>query len=655
MSGACCKIDYDQLLVYVESILNKKILCGELQPGLKSCSDEGAACTTILPQGTGVVTCAELADLVERLIEEGDIAIPGIKDFKLDGFVLELTDQADKVWRVDLEALFDTLIKSIRLQDGKLIFTKRDDTTWEVDLQPIIDEAKLVSATIDADGNLVLESGDGSKITVDLSQSAGRITQLLLDGDYVLHAIRGDGSEITVDLKRLKSVVVDPGSPILGDGTEEDPLTFDPSRLCLHLIENVEWTEAGLVFTFTDECDPLIVPIGTITTALKCKVAICVADGSGLTGDGTAENPLDFDPATLSNEKVTELIERLIDQLVEVLPDRLACKIRVCTRPGGGIGGDGTEENPLHIDADNLSGEDLDALGAKLACKVPVCTDETVDGNGTTADPLGVNIPGIISDRPGNTIIVGADGKLYSPSVNTDPTVSYPPGTEGNFVVPAGVNVIVVSFGGGGGGGASAGGSTANTDVYPGLNGAGGGGGGGSAATIQNLLIAVTPGQSIPYVVGQGGAGGAAVLDGQDGIAGGDGTSTTFNGIVAGGGSGGSGGTKGAPGGPGAGGGAGAGGLFTPGTQGGTFGAPGTTGTDGRFGGGGGAGASSAAGGGGGAGRGATLRDPQLIDGKGASGFGGGGGGGGTVYQDAAGVLAGQGGDGTDGFLYIWY
>lgn len=433
MSGACCKIDYDQLLVYVESILNKKILCGELQPGLKSCSDEGAACTTILPQGTGVVTCAELADLVERLIEEGDIAIPGIKDFKLDGFVLELTDQADKVWRVDLEALFDTLIKSIRLQDGKLIFTKRDDTTWEVDLQPIIDEAKLVSATIDANGNLVLESGDGSKITVDLGQSAGRITQLLLDGDYVLHAIRGDGSEIIVDLKRLKSVVVDPGSPILGDGTEEDPLTFDPSRLCLHLIENVEWTEAGLVFTFTDECDPLIVPIGTITTALKCKVAICVADGSGLTGDGTAENPLDFDPATLSNEKVTELIERLIDQLVEVLPDRLACKIQVCHN--GNLAGSGTTEDPLRVNIDprtdnllqeNAAGQLLVVLEAPADLSRQYVSESLgSDTNpGTYGAPLKTldhalsripNTPGtfIIFVRYGESFIVGDDNGTY--------------------------------------------------------------------------------------------------------------------------------------------------------------------------------------------------------------------------------------------------
>ncbi len=67
--------------------------------------------------------------------------------------------------------------------------------------------------------------------------------------------------------------------------------------------------------------------------------------------------------------------------------------------------------------------------------------------------------------------------------------------TSGNWTVPTGVTSIDVQCWGGGGGGGSRSSS-----------GSGGGGGGGAYAAVTS--IAVTPGASIPYIIGSGGAAG---------------------------------------------------------------------------------------------------------------------------------------------------
>lgn len=73
--------------------------------------------------------------------------------------------------------------------------------------------------------------------------------------------------------------------------------------------------------------------------------------------------------------------------------------------------------------------------------------------------------------------------------------------SNGNFTVPDGVTKIWLSgCAGGGGGGACPGGTSAT---------ASGGGGGGAGQTVIKLLVAVTPGQVIPIVIGAAGIGGS--------------------------------------------------------------------------------------------------------------------------------------------------
>lgn len=95
-----------------------------------------------------------------------------------------------------------------------------------------------------------------------------------------------------------------------------------------------------------------------------------------------------------------------------------------------------------------------------------------------------------------------------------------------NYIVPTGITKIAIVMIGAGGGGGS--GDSAGTSSYA---YAGGGGGGGYIATIP--VMTVTPSQSIPVVIGDGGLGGVWSGAPNDGA---DGGTTSFNGITCKGG-----------------------------------------------------------------------------------------------------------------------
>lgn len=94
---------------------------------------------------------------------------------------------------------------------------------------------------------------------------------------------------------------------------------------------------------------------------------------------------------------------------------------------------------------------------------------------------------------------------------------------NGTFVVPEGVSILVVTaVGGGGGGGGGGGSSNSNGDCGP-------GGAGGRGNVTSAVPVCVNPSQSIPVIVGQGGAGayarGAAGAGGAGNPAGSNGAS----------------------------------------------------------------------------------------------------------------------------------
>ncbi len=91
--------------------------------------------------------------------------------------------------------------------------------------------------------------------------------------------------------------------------------------------------------------------------------------------------------------------------------------------------------------------------------------------------------------------------------------------TSGTFIVPAGVTNLTIDIVGGGGGGAG------GAFTY-------GGGGGGSGSSISNASMSVTPGQSIPYIIGTGGNGGASGSFSSNGGNGGNGGTSYFGFLI---------------------------------------------------------------------------------------------------------------------------
>lgn len=217
--------------------------------------------------------------------------------------------------------------------------------------------------------------------------------------------------------------------------------------------------------------------------------------------------------------------------------------------------------------------------------------------------------------------------------------------SSGSFVVPDDVYTIYVSGCGGGGGGGGAGGGhlDGTTEFYP--AGGGGGGGGGAGQSVQDVVMEVVPGQTIPVTIGSAGAGGAGGAPGDKGGHGVDGGTTSFGTLTLQGGKGGAEG-GGWPDGTGAGG--------AGGDEGGSYGG------DGRVtGGAGGVGGTSPFGTGGGGGRASTIALPigqpgaSGIPGGNASGYGAGGGGGGSIYSETLSGPAGGGGNGSGGYISV--
>lgn len=124
--------------------------------------------------------------------------------------------------------------------------------------------------------------------------------------------------------------------------------------------------------------------------------------------------------------------------------------------------------------------------------------------------------------------------KLFYPDISGTETYSIP-GTY-SFSVPAGVTAILAKTVGGGGGGQAGNGN---------YSGTGGAGAGGAAGATVDQVINVLPGSTLSIVVGAGGTGGAAFVQGgtsPDGQPGGNGSAsfiTGFANTVANGGAGG--------------------------------------------------------------------------------------------------------------------
>lgn len=304
----------DQVTSYVESLVNQMIICGSIQAGLRACGG-----TTIIPGGTHIVTCEQLAEEVQQLINSGSISIPGIQDFELKGTVLYLTDQAGQTWDVDLASLASKGVAGFNIDtDGMLTIRTVDGTEFSVNLRDFV--STIVENAI---GNATIKNG-------------------LLDKDMNLVLTDGNGEQIKIDMSPLIPVMVERDGPLTGDGTKENPLDLDLTKICWQVIESMQFTEEGLVIQIANQCDPITLPLDEILKVLDNKVSVCVSTEQGII-EGTGK---EGECLSLNLDKLTDLIIKN-DDLVNSIAGALDYKVKVEVKQG--VTGDGTKANPLNV------------------------------------------------------------------------------------------------------------------------------------------------------------------------------------------------------------------------------------------------------------------------------------------------------------------
>lgn len=412
-----CSITYEELLQYLDNYIANALLCGKLQGGLNACES-----TTILPQGTGVVTCSQLKDLINGLIKDGEINIPGIEELKLDGTHLKLTDQAGKTWDVDLDGLLDRTVKDFKLtSEGQILLTLKDGTTFKIPLQEyladLVKDASIKSGILDQDGDLVLSLGNGDTVKVNMDA--------------------------------LKKVYVERDGPIIGDGTEENPLDIDFSRVCWQVIESMRFTDEGLVIQIANQCDPVVLPLSEILAVLNNKVQVCVDTEQGvIAGNGAEGKCLSIDLSRLISlvANDTDLIGHLVDAInnyytshedaAKGLGQALACKVPICTSEG--VIGSGTETDPARIDPDWLTDFFYDLINTD-PCWTHVTSTTALEGEKVRVPATGYYVIEIGDGLAiawwviGNTYTatkgtpskLEINGKIYTGENNGDITVRY--------------------------------------------------------------------------------------------------------------------------------------------------------------------------------------------------------------------------------------
>lgn len=338
MSSCCPSIDYETLLVYVEQIISRKLLCGELQGGLLCCASD-----TVLPRGTRMVTCGELDGLVQEAIDDGSITLPDAGGVTLEDCVLTFTDHNGNEHSVNLAPICDRILVSAMINsDNELVLTRGNGETITTSLAQFgVDSIEL------EDGTFRLTRADGTSETADLTPL--KVTSVALTDDNRLILTFGNGSTTEVDLTSLRGICTD--ESLAGAGTDcEDRMGVDTAWLrdtINQMLEDGELlcTDSSMTGTGADEdC------LGVDTAWLRDTISQMLTEGElletddSLTGTGGDGDPLGVDEDWLNNHIQDAMDDGTINARVEVDTD-------TCLR------GDGTPQNPLSISIACLADE----------------------------------------------------------------------------------------------------------------------------------------------------------------------------------------------------------------------------------------------------------------------------------------------------------
>jgi molybdopterin-binding protein len=400
---------------YIQSVINQKIICNELQAGLLNCQGN------VLAPATRIVRCEDLSALVEEAIQSGQIAILGIDSLTFDGTHIWLVDQAGVTHDINLASIAPQSLTSSALN---VSLTMRDGTVHVVDLTAAVTDAiakkTLTNAVITKDSTLVLTLGDGSQVNVVLKS-------LLTDAQLVsgnvnstgdIELVRGDGTTVTIDANALRKVKIDRDSPFTGNG-DDVPLNMDFSRVCWKVIDSITMDDRGLHIKIDNQCDAVTLPMSVIQQALADKISVCVSPSGFITGNGQSGACLDLDLQKIMNALVANA------NVMNTLINNLNNKIAVSTN--GTLSGNGTTASPLSVTLSSDEGNLLTLrpngvyYGQQASADVSKLYVDSVAGDdknsGTQAQPLKTLATAIykVREDQSNTIYLRCGGEYLWP------------------------------------------------------------------------------------------------------------------------------------------------------------------------------------------------------------------------------------------------
>lgn len=234
----------------VDAMINQYLLCGTLQGGLVACGE-----SAILPKDTEIVLCRQLADLVQKGIDDGEIVAPTVVEIRYEGSTLILHLADGENLTLDLKPLIDGVIDEAFIDcDGQKIHVGTALATCQN-----LDNVKIALQQADASLNqriddwitditqrlITLNESIENKIDAKTAEWANTILKELLDKLIELRTVYHDES-------------------LIGDGHEPAPLQVNVDWLRQQILEYLPD-----VVKFTDCCGTPI-EIGDVLVTCEC-------------------------------------------------------------------------------------------------------------------------------------------------------------------------------------------------------------------------------------------------------------------------------------------------------------------------------------------------------------------------------------------------
>lgn len=196
--SASCGSERELMELLIENAINKALINGEIQAGLKDC-DGGA-----LGKDSKVILCGALASAVNEAIKNGEIDV--VKDVTIENGKLKVTKGDGKEKEIELPFV------QMAIGDKEVVLTNPNGEHVSVP------KAADVLTEDDFDKTIVKGANEAGKLGVKVKPNGG--LEATEDGVGVK---AGDGLKVGED-GSLQVGEIFANKPILGKGTKADPL-----------------------------------------------------------------------------------------------------------------------------------------------------------------------------------------------------------------------------------------------------------------------------------------------------------------------------------------------------------------------------------------------------------------------------------------------